>query len=694
MGTDQVVVTDPGLGVSSSPTAVSFESLTATANQTVALTGGGSAYLYGASETATINATFTGASSTPALKALVTAGPDQGLLAPCTQSSTQPANWSCALTNGGTGGADTVQLFDDGSTKGTANQADTDEAKTSLTINFEKLVATPKLPRVNTSPSGQAAFHVVLTGKPATYIANIKEVITNGQFSSNGGCTPTPTSPSDVDTTPNTADTNFDCSVVNNGRADTVTVSIFDDLNSNGTPSSTEPSDSATANFEVLSAADANPGAHSGNSTATINVTVSGTPAGQTPSIDYIVPAGDPDPHTTAVICPPSDATTFTCTLKNNGAAGTDHVRVFDDANNNGVFDSGEPTTTINVAFGDSVTATPRATAFPTKDANNAGSGIAPIDVTITSDGVTPPAVRYHVNAGGPDADPTGTSHPCDPTGNPNVWVCNVANSSAQPGTDSVFIANVNGSPAATATVNVSFNKPASITLTPNLAPGQGSAQIATGGCQPYTLTVTPGVKFPVRIIATQNLGTASSAPPNALSVCSVPGGSAVTPVQGAPTGGTAGFPPIVAATPWTDTLTINASTNQDPDNPTQVVFGISSTKTGPVTVRMTRRPAQSDDAEPVVLGGRGGRPEQGDVTPTRRRRRRRLRPVRRLGAGLQRHAASGRRVGYVVAAGSPDAKTGGRLPDANRNGRRAARWRIGGTSGSTRHVLRAADQR
>jgi hypothetical protein len=667
-GTDQIVVTDPVAGVSSSATAVSFVSLTATANQSVTLIGGGSAYLYGASETATINATFTGASTKPNLKALVTAGPDQGVLAPCTQSATQPANWSCALTNGGTGGADTVQLFDDSSANGTVNQADNDEATTSLTINFEKLTATPKLPRTNTSPAGTAAFDVVLTGTPANWTPKIKERITNGQFSSAGSCTSTGTN-------------TYSCSVVNNGRADTVTVDIFDDLNGNGTSSNTEPRDTATANFEVLTAKDSNP-PHSNGSTATITVTVAGTPAGQTPNIDYVVRAGDPDATTppTVVICPPTGATTFVCSLKNTSTTtGTDHVTVFDDANNNGAFDTGEPTTTIDIKFGDSVTATQRATNFPTKDANNAGSGIAPIDVQVTTNGTTPPSVRYVVTSGpdGPVAPATSVpSQPCDATGNPSNWVCNVANGGSA-GTDKVIVFNdLDGdqvydgpvAPATTggepsATVNVTFNVPATISLTPKLAPGQGSAQIATGGCQPYVLTVSPGVKFPVRITATQNLGTSSGTPPAALSACNVPGGSAVTASHPAtnPSGGSAGFPPIIPATPWTDTLFIDGSTAQDPAHPTELVFGISSTKAGTVTVRAatTLATAANNKTTPnqtlnVVAPGT---PNKVTVTPT----------TATIVAGdsvpfsvLVQDAGGtpipGAKVSYVVAAGGPDA--------------------------------------
>lgn len=585
-GTDTVTVSDPATGAVSPQTQVTFETLTATANQTVN-TSGGPIYLYGAGETATINATFAGG-GTPQLKGLVTSGPDNGNLISCTQSTTQPANWSCALPNGGTPGVDTVQLFDDDAPNGTTNQADSSEAKTSLTIYFEGLQATPVLPRVNTSPAGTAAFNVTLTGKPAGYAANIKEVITSGQYSSVGGCTPNPAS---------TTDTSFQCKIVNNGRADTVTATIFDDLNGNGSPNSTEPQDSATANFEVLSAQDANPGSHPSGSTATINVTVSGTPAGQTPSIDMLVTSG-PDTSATPVICPSSGTNTFTCSLRNSSGSTTpDAVTIFDDANNNGALDPGEPRTTIDITFGSNqLTATPRAADFPTTDSKNAGSGIAPIDVTVPA-GTQNPNIRYTV-VSGPDKDTAAVpSHPCDSTGDPTQFVCNVQNSSATAGPDAVQVFNdVNNnqtfdSPAPPATgdpfapqVTVNFVNPDSITLTPKLAPGQGSAQIATGGCQPYTVDVTPGVKFPVRITATEDLGSSTSAPPAALSVCNVPGGTPVTPSNPStnPSGG--GALPILAGH-WTDTLFIDGSTGADPAHPGEIVFGIASSTAGTVTL-------------------------------------------------------------------------------------------------------------
>ncbi|HVT64701.1 MAG TPA: hypothetical protein VHD81_06085 [Mycobacteriales bacterium] len=658
-GTDQVVVFDANQGVSSSPTPVSFETLTATANQNVLTPG--PLYLYGTSETATITATFTGAATTPALKALVTSGPDQGLLFPCSQSTTQPANWTCGLTNGGNAGADAVQLFDDDSAAGTTNQADTDEAKTNILINFEGLKATPLLPRVNTSPAGSAAFDVKLTGRPAAWTPNLVEKITNGQFSS----VPSPACTSQDPPT----NSDYHCSIVNNGRADTVTVQIFDDLNNNGAASATEPQDSATANFEVLTPTDTNK-PHSGGSTATVSVSVAGTPAGQTPSIDYVVRAGDPDATATAQICPQATATTFTCSLKNGTTQGTDRMTIFDDANNNGVLDPGEPVTSIDVAFGDNVTATPRATNFPTKDANNAGSGFAPIDVKVTTDGVHSPNVRYVVQSG---PDTAAASKPCDATGDQTVWVCNVANGGTA-GTDKVLVFNdtdgdgtfdapappAPGEPAATP-VNVTFSVPASIALTPKLAPGQGAGQIAAGGCQPYTLTVNPGVKFPVRITATQQLGTGGSAPPAALSTCNVPGGSAVTPGHPStnPSGGSAGFPPIVAGSQWTDTLWIDASTNQDPAHPNQVTFGISSTHTGQVTVHAATTLTANNVTTPnqtlnVVTPGA---PSKVSVTPT---------TATIAAGGSQQFSVlvqdssgtplPGAGVSYVVTAGDPDA--------------------------------------
>ncbi|HVV74969.1 MAG TPA: hypothetical protein VHC43_02960 [Mycobacteriales bacterium] len=590
-GTDQVVVTDPTQNVSSAPTAISFETMVATADQNVT-PAGTPTYLYGAGEKATINVTFTGASTTPALKGLVTAGPDNGTLIQCTQSQTQPANWACPLTNGGTAGTDTVQLFDDDSANGTPNQADTDEAKTTITISFEGMTSTPLLPRSNTSPAGSAAFDVELTGRLATWQPHLREVIVGGQFSSPGTCTD-----NDAGKNPDPM-TSWTCSVVNNGRADSATVEVYDDLDQNKAPSSTEPSATATANFEVLTAQDAGGPNHSAGSTATITVTAAGVPSGQTANIDYVItPAGDPDHTTTSVICPQTGST-FTCTLKNNGTGGTDHLTIFDDANNNGVYDGNNPTnplpepmTTLNVTFGDSVTATPTATTFPTKDSANSGSGIGRINVTVTSGSAQTPNVRYKVTAStGSDLDGANVSHACTSSGGTTSWVCDVANSGTA-GTDTVLIYN---DPSGTvtdpttlpasqkATVTITFANPSSVTLAPDLSPGQGQAQIATGGCQAYTVTVAPGVQYPVAIVATQGLGTAASAPAASLSTCAVPGGSTESSTNSVKSSG--GLPPLTNPT-WTDTLTINSTSAQDPAHPGQIIVGISGKTAGTVNV-------------------------------------------------------------------------------------------------------------
>src|SRR5262249_29511900 len=141
-------------------------------------------------------------------------------------------------------------------------------------------------------------------------------------------------------------------------------------------------------------------------------------------------------------------------------------------------------------------------------------------------------------------------------------------------------------------TVKATVDKPTAIGLQPQLAPGQHTAQAAVNGCQPYTVTVNPNVKFPVIINAVQSLGQASSAPAGALSPCNVPGGSVITVNNPAPTS-SGGFPIITTPT-WTQTMTITGDTNQDSAYPGQLIFGIKSNHAGSVSIQAGTRLANT----------------------------------------------------------------------------------------------------
>lgn len=609
-GTDRITVSDVSAGAVSAQAPVSFETITATADQNVG-TVNSPLYLYGANESAIINVTVNGASTTPALKALVTSGPDTGTSAQCTQSASQPGNWTCSLTNGGKGGADVVSVFDDDNPSGTTGQADVNEAKAQLTINYELLTAVPASPRAQTQAAGTGKINVTLTGKPAGWAPQIKELVKSAQFSSAGSCTDNNAGQ------PSDPQTSWTCTVTNSGRPDTATVQVFDDLDGNNSPGSEEPSATAILNFEQLSATDTNGPGHSAGSTATISVTASGVPQGQSPSIDYQVTSG---PDAGGVVVCPQTGTTWTCSLTNNGTTtgAPDVVRVFDDANNNGVYDggAGEPFVMINVTFGDHVAATPKSVEVPTSDANNPGSGVATFDVVSTAGSNATEQVRWTVTSG-PDKDATPgptaaspnaafsphTSQPCAPQGGGTTdWVCHIQNAGSA-GLDTIVIYDdtncttqgcqgesnfaalyVPATDPASDTVKAQFDVPTSISLTPQLAPGQTQNQVAVGGCQVYVITVNPTVQFPVAAVATKDLGKAPSTPtpPAQVSTCNVPGGSivSVTNSETASGGG------IIAGNPdWTQTLTVSGLTNQDPAHPGQLIFGLTSNAAGAVTV-------------------------------------------------------------------------------------------------------------
>lgn len=671
-GPDQVVVTDTANSVASNPTTVSFETLAATAGQSVQLSPSGTAYLYGAGTTASVLVTVTGGgATTPSLKGLVTSGPDVNTLLSCSRSATQPANWTCTLTNHGSAGADTIQVFDDDQPNGTTNQADTDEAPAPpVTINFEKLTATPTPPRTQSQANALGNLAVTLTHVPTGWVPVLKEQLGTATDSAAGSCTSFTQTTTNSDGTRNGTAT---CTVINDGRTDAATVTIYDDLNNNSAPDATEPVSPATVYFESIDASLDQSANQQTGVTITITATASGVPDGQTPKLDYQVEGAQaPDKAgASPVAFPCSAGNPATCTITNNGTSGTDSIRVFDDTNNDGAWNTNEPSKTVTANFGDALTATPRNSGiFATKDANNPGSGHGLIDVTVSLASGETAAVRYVVGGTAPSAPDSGQAGACQ-AGSAGNWVCDVLNN-GNPGTDPVTIYNdndgsgtLNTGDATTgeAPLNITFSDPSAIDLQPKLAPNQSQAMVATGGCQVYTLTVSPYAQYPVKVVITENLGTSSSAPPAALAACNVPGGSTYTvshPTTN-PSGGSAGFPPIIPATPWTDELDIAGATNQDPAHPGQFIFGISSSQAGTVTLTpSTNLATHSKDktGSPQNLAVVApGTPHSVSVTPTNP-------TISQNGTqtftALVQDASGtpvpGAKVSYVVAAGDPDA--------------------------------------
>jgi Fe-S cluster assembly iron-binding protein IscA len=374
--------------------------------------------------------------------------------------------------------------------------------------------------------------------------------------------------------------------------------------------------------FEVLNATETQPGSHSVGSTATFTVTASGVPAGQTPSIDFLVTCGPdgaaacpvpPNPLTpptagsTGVVCAGSGP--WTCSLTNSSkTAGIDGVAVFDDSNNTGKYDTNEPLTMLPITFGEVVTPSPASALYPSLDSNNPGSGIATVTAHVTAPSGQVPHLRWTVTDG-PDKDTTGTRHtsvPCAPqNGGTSDWVCTIKNdgptstpaTSGPSGLDTVVVyddlncssttqdCSSDMAPAVVATdpqnpVKVDFEAPSSILLTPQLAPGQNQAAIATGGCQVYEIDVAPGVRFPVVITASQVLNAPSSGSASpVLSTCNVPGGSVIDSSSSSVT--TSGGIPFISPGTPTNTLTINTHSGQDSAHPGRILIGISSSSTG-----------------------------------------------------------------------------------------------------------------
>lgn len=687
-GVDQVTITDNSVVAPAQPlratTSVAFETITAVPDQNVGSTAA-PVYLYGTSETATIAVTITGPSSTPALKGVVNPGsPDANTTLPCTQSTVQAASWTCTLTNHGTAGTDTVVLFDDDNPNGLSGQPDGSEMSVTVPVHFEQITGTPEFARDGT-PSG--TIDVVVTGIPnvggAPRTPVLKEVVKSGQFTTAGACT------ENAGGNPQ----NWTCTVSNGGRNDSAVIQIYDDLDGNNSPGSGEPSTLVTLSFETLTVTDTN-APHAPNSTATFAVTIAGAPSGSSPGIDYVIVSG-PDaatpPATIGTLCSGSGAS-WTCDLKNTkqAADGTavDTVKVFDDANNNRTADPGEATTTAVITFGSSVTATPDSATYPVFDTNNSGSGRATISATAIAPVGSVPHLRWTVT-NGPDAgNPAHTSQNCTPlNGGTTDWNCDFSNGGTA-GVDTVVVYNDlnfaqfgnNETPAQAAfapgdpndVVKATFAAPQSVSLTPTLGPNQHQASIATGGCQIYTVDVNPALKFPVSIVATQALGSGSSsfpllpatAPPAALSTCNVPGGSNVTTVSNSVSSSGGGIPILTTPT-FTNTLTLSSATGQDPAHPGRVVFGLSSSKTGTVTVRAqtSNATAANNATSPnqtmsVIEGGQTA-VKVLTVNPTSQLGTVNASLTYTVGAAdANGTPLNGVTIDYVVAAGDPDATT------------------------------------
>lgn len=625
--------------LATSAAAAGSETITASAEQA----------RYAVGQTAVLDVVVTNATVGDPLSISVSSGPDHTSPSGSCTNIDSNGHATCSLTNTGGAGTDEAIVTD----------TSLNVSSSATPVNFESISASAS-PR-RTQAGAHAEGDVKVTVSSTTSSPTIKEVLTSGSNSSAGSCSGSGTS--------------WTCTVFNDGRTDAATLEVYDDVNANNSPDSGEPSATATVYFEQVTATLDQSGTQSTHATVTITATADGVPSGQSPNFDYQVITG-PDAGGVQNCGTGNPAT---CTLTNDGTEGTDDIRVFDDVNNNGAWDQAgttdapaipaEPFALLTVTFGNSVIASPKTSTFPFKDANNPGSGEAPINVAVTSSGATP-NIRYVVESG-PDANATSTA--CqEVNSSPTTWVCDVENTTTNPDTgtpDGVRVFNdlnkngvydpatdtVEAEPSDTATV--SFVAPTSITLTPKLAPGQSQPQVAVGGCQIYTLDVEPGVKFPARVTVTQSLGTAASAPAAALSTCSVPGGSAVT--AGSSVTSSGGLPPLINPT-WTDTLTVSGSTDQDPANPSHLVFGISSSKAGTVTLHsattLTKDNAPSPNNQTLAVVTPGAA-HTVSVTPTN--------PTIVAGSTeafsvlVQDSAATpipGAAVSYVVAAGDPDA--------------------------------------
>jgi hypothetical protein len=641
-GSDTVVVTDATNPATQSAAAtVSFETIAAAPSQS----------LYGTGETATFNVQVTtGPASTPVIKgSIAPGGADSGQFTAAPISCTAngvAGSWTCSFTNNGTAGTDTVTIFDDDSPSGTAGTRDpTEPAVGALTVNFEKITATPDNTRSTTTTD---VLDVNVTGIPAGHAPAIKESLVTGPNDSIApGCTMGAVAAGAASGT---------CTVQNNGRSDNPVVKVYDDLNNDATAEATEPQTTTTFSFETLTATDPNAGSHVPGSTATVDVTLSNVPAGETPSVDFEVVAGPDSPATAVVNLCQGAGTAWTCTITNSHGAGTDTLGIFDDSNNNDAFNAGEPSTDINVTFGGAVTATPAS-------GNFAVSGTAVFTAHATGPVGETPQLQYKVTSG-PDLNQTA---PCTPlNGGTSDWTCTVTNGGTA-GLDVIQIGDINQSPPPEATVKANFEAPTAITLTPQLAPGQHSAEVAVGGCQVYSVDISPALTEPVTINISQDLGQAqggllgigATPPAQSLSTCVVPGGSTVSVVSHTETA-SGGDPVLGLLDPptYTDTLVLSGSTGQIASAPGRFVFGLSSTTPGTVSVAAsTQFLTTGAQALSVVKGGQTAvkivtaSPATQNITTGG------TATFTLLAQDVDSTPLPGVTIDYVVDAGSPDAK-------------------------------------
>jgi hypothetical protein len=643
-GTDTVVITDTTVPTTSTTTTVSFETVTAQPAQT----------LYGTGETTSISVLVTGANPGSSIKGSIAAG---GADAP--GLGTQPINCtpigfggttSCSYTNTGSAGSDTVTIFDDDNPAGATGVPDaTEPAAASFVLNFEKVTASPDLARSTTT---QDAIDVTVTGIPTGHTVALKETLVSGANDSipNPPC---------IASAVNAGTQQWLCAVTSNGRVDNPVVKIYDDLDGDNTAAATEPQTTTTFSFETVSVSDPNAGTHLPGTTATLNVTLSGVPAGETPSVDYNTLAGSVDPNANVTLCQGA-GNSWTCTITDTHGGGVDHLQIFDDANNNQKFDAGEPTTNFDVNFGASVTATPATQSVVT-------GGTATVAGHVTAPASETPQLTWGVTAG-PDMGIGGNCAPLN--GGTTDWTCKIPNSHGS-GTDTIVITDAASAetPKPFATVKATFTTATAITLTPLLIPGQHTSEVASGGCIAYAVDVNPAAAgFPVQVTATQDLGQATGGllgigatpPSEALSLCTPTGASAVTVVSHTETA-SGGDPVLGLLDPpdYTESLQFTSTTGQTAANPGRVIFGLSSVHLGGVSVVATTGNLTTGAQTFAVVAGGQTNVKALSVTPASQS------VVNGGSAPFTVTAVNGNgtplpgiNIKYVVAAGGPDATT------------------------------------
>ncbi|HEX3898205.1 MAG TPA: hypothetical protein VHW74_03480, partial [Mycobacteriales bacterium] len=647
-GTDTVVITDTTVPTTSTTTTVSFETVTAQPGQT----------LYGAGETATISVLVTGATAGASITGnIAPGGADAPGLATQPISCSQVAgvgNYSCSYTNNGSAGSDVVTIFDDDNPSGTGGIHDASEpAAASFTLNFEKITATPNVSRSTTS---QDAIDVTVTGIPTGHTVVLKETLVSGANDS------IPNPPCIAGGAVTAGTQQWLCAVTSNGRVDSPVVKIYDDLNGDSTAAATEPQTTTTFSFETVSVSDPNAGAHLPGTTATLNVTLAGVPAGQTTSVDYNTLAGSVDPNPNVTLCQGS-GTAWTCTITNTHGGGIDHLQIFDDANNNQKFDQGngqqfEPYVNFDVNFGASVTATPVTQSVVT-------GGTATVAAHVTAPAGETPQLTWGVTAG-PDMGIGGNCAPLN--GGTTDWTCKIPNTNGS-GTDTIAITDAASSevPKPSATVKATFVTATAITLTPLLIPGQHTSEVASGGCIAYAVDVNPAaVGFPVQVTVEQDLGQATGGllgigatpPSEALSLCTPTGASAVSGVSHTETA--SGGDPILGLldpADYVESLQFTSTTGQTASTPGRVIFGLSSTHLGGVAVVATTGNLTTGTQTFAVVAGGQSNVKALSVTPASQS------VVNGGSAPFVVTAVNangtplpGINVKYVVAAGGPDA--------------------------------------